>query len=352
MSETLTLQPTTPDNKGNLLSRENPSSNYGSNVVLQAGTDNTVLGDTVTRFLIAFDLSTIPTYSEIESATITLKMTGAGARPDPTTFYVNRVTQAWTHAGSTWSTYNGTNAWTTAGGDYTATGQVSVSVGAPVSGGTLTIDVADLVEDAVQNRSGQLNLIVRGPEDVGYDAFVVVHSGHATTPSNRPKIEVVYTEFPVVERIARCLKSRLETVTTGAGYTLTFNVVRPLREGVKDFSHGLCVLEQAAEAARDDANGFPGNPPAVCWDQDFTVTLYISPDDATTPVDTIANLAAADAELAITDDTAEDWAQMDGLAVLTEQTGRDIFADGDSRQIRLTYRVKYRTSENDPYTVR
>lgn len=350
---TLTLQPTTPDNLDNLMSRENPNLNYGGNATLQAGTDNTGFGDTVTRFLIGFDVSQIPSGSVITSATLTFKMTGSASRPDPTIFTASRVTRSWTHNGSTWNKYDGSNDWTTPGGDYTATGAVTASIGAPVSGGTAAwTGMEDLVSDAIENRSGLLSLIITGPEDVGYDAYMAVHSGHAATASNRPKLEIEYTTYPIVERIARVIADRLEEVTEADGYSLTLDVVRPLREGVTNFTHGLCVLEQSAEAARDQENSFPGNPPSVCWDQDFTITIFVSPEDTTTPLDTVANMAASDAESAITNNGTDDWAQMDGLALLTEQTGRDIFADGETRQVRLTYRVKYRTSENDPYTVR
>ncbi len=351
---TLTLQPTVPDNLDNMLSRENPNTNYGTNNTLQAGTDNTLLGDTVTRFLVGFDVSSIQSGSVINSATLTFKLTGAGARPGPTIFTASRVTREWTHSGSTWNKYDGTNNWTTPGGDYTATGAVTASVGAPVAGSTAVwTGLEDLVSDAIENRSGLLSLIITGPEDVGYDAFLVAHSGHSTvTAANRPKLEIDYTTYPIVERIARVIADRLENVTEADDYSITLDVVRPLREGVTNFTHGLCVLEQAAEAARDPDNSFPGNPPSVCWDQDFTITIYVSPEDTSTPLDTVANMAAADAESAITNNGTDDWAQMDGLALLTEQTGRDIYADGETRQVRLTYRVKYRTSENDPYTVR
>jgi hypothetical protein len=76
-------------------------------------------------------------------------------------------------------------------------------------------------------------------------------------------------------------------------------------------------------------------------------------DDDTTPVDTAANFAAADAELAITTEQIRgDWASFDGLAIDAEQTGRDIQVDGETATVRLTYAVTYRHSENDPYTVR
>jgi YD repeat-containing protein len=69
------------------------------------------------NILFQFNLSSIPSNSEVLDANLGLDVTAATGTA-PFTVNVYQVTRAWTTA-ATWNTYNGVNAWTTPGGDTT-----------------------------------------------------------------------------------------------------------------------------------------------------------------------------------------------------------------------------------------
>lgn len=186
-----------------------------------------------------------------------------------------------------------------------------------------------------------------------YWAYVQSDDGASFSLSNLVRFAVTDSDLgPVIERIADEIEHRLQQVTTGNGYSMTFSVVRPPARGVNKHAPGRCVLTQATG---DELVGYTeGNPAAVIRRQTFYIDIHVAAvDDDTTPVDNAANLAAADAEHALSNEqTAGDWAQFEGLAQTCEQTGREISNDGTFRIVSLTYAVQYRTDENDPYTVR
>lgn len=186
-----------------------------------------------------------------------------------------------------------------------------------------------------------------------YWGYVQSTATDAEEPSNFVFFRVTdaVTALPINERIGLEILDRLETVTTGNGYSQTLDVERPIRRGVKGLVGFKTILEQAPEAQFVEI--LSGNPSRIIWRQDYEVSILVAPSDlSTTPLDTVANVAAADAETAITDGGGGEWSQFGGLALYAEQTGRDISNDGKEAIVRLTYSVTYRTPENDPYTAR
>jgi hypothetical protein len=71
------------------------------------------------RALLRFDLSGIPANATITSASLRFSVTKSAAF-NAATFRLHRVIPAWTEAGATWTTANGTAAWP-AGGNFAAT---------------------------------------------------------------------------------------------------------------------------------------------------------------------------------------------------------------------------------------
>jgi hypothetical protein len=88
--------------------------------------------------------------------------------------------------GATWETYNGTNTWTSSGGD-SSTPTTSISY----SGGEAVFDITALVTDALTSRSGIFNYILDGTTDSGYVLAEFASFEHATA-SYRPKIVATY----------------------------------------------------------------------------------------------------------------------------------------------------------------
>lgn len=200
-----------------------------------------------------------------------------------------------------------------------------------------------------RSNNGTVNLSLTIGKYVGYVGSV---DGDAFNISNFVQFAITDADaLPVIERIVAEIKDRLDFVTTGNGYNQTLSVERPLRRGVQGLLGFKTIVEQAPEAQFVEI--LHGNPGTITWKQDIDVSILVAPSDAaTTPLDTVANLAAADAEYAITHDGSNEWSQFGGLALFAEQTGRDISSDGKESIVRLTYSVTYRTPENDPYTAR
>lgn len=113
------------------------------------------------RPLLEYDLRGLLPGTSIVSAILTVTkiagLNGSGGWAGT----VYRLTQpAWTQAGATWNKYDGTNNWATAGGDYSTP---SVAFTSPLSGATSYTfpDIKTIVQDAIDNRSGWLELLCR-----------------------------------------------------------------------------------------------------------------------------------------------------------------------------------------------
>jgi hypothetical protein len=321
--------------------------NYGTSDYLIAGHITPIATPVNTRILLRFDLSTYDP-EDIGSAILRLSLFSAIFPEGTHEVYVHELTTAaWTSAAATWTAASGVLNWTTVGGDFASTPDVTTTI---ENGDTeLFLDLTELARD---NSGGNLDILIKlvdADGDLTEHDFAAYSFDYATA-GNRPQLTI--TSFPVVERISREIKRRLEQVTSLNGYARTFAVVRVPARGGDDLCNGKCFLEQAPEARKIGQTD--GSPNAVEWQQEFIVTIHVAAaDDDDTPVDTAANQAAADAEWAIThEQLSGDWAQFESLAMDCEQVGRSISNDGATRTIELTYAVTYRTSENDPYTVR
>jgi hypothetical protein len=157
----------------------------------------------------------------------------------------------------------------------------------------------------------------------------------------------------VVENIARVLLARLETLATANnGYnTRAKEVIRPERLGGWTPKDLQIVLTQGAAEEVPDLS-YPGNPPAVAIRQTFNIRCHVIPSErSTTPVETIINTFSSDVRKCVTSPTS--WHQFGGYSIDAEFTGReDIAADGGPDGFNMPIAILYRTSENDPYTVR
>lgn len=191
---TLTLQPDGTDGVDTSLDSSTPTTNYGSTVWFASGET----GGAIARALIKFDLSSIPAGSTIDDATLSLWVQ-ADVSSNTRTKRVYRVIQAWTEAGANWNTYDGSNAWATAGcGDTTndreATDIGSASMGASESIGTeiqFTLTAAkiqEMITGGVFTNNGFI--IVTDTESADYYQF---DSSDGATAGERPKLVINYT---------------------------------------------------------------------------------------------------------------------------------------------------------------
>jgi hypothetical protein len=332
----------------------NPTKDCTIDLALPTTSDNTtsltisqnIGGTAKKRTLLYFDLSSlVGPLESIVTADLVMVNTG-GSYPGTANFNFYRVTTtSWTEA-ATWNTIDGGNAWTTPGGDYTTALGLSFSTsGAPANFDLTNVQGLDLlVSDAISNRSGILSIICL--VDAGN---TWIGKSRETGAATGPILTLTYLQCPIIERIARLFKTRLDLVVAGGTYRNTFTVVRPLPSVTVDWSHGKVLIEQSPAARLTQV--LEGNPPLNEYEQDFVITICIAPSEASTsPIDAECNFAAADAKLAIA--SSATWAQWNSLAEWTEHTGTDIANDGELKLVKLTYTVTYRTADNDPYTAR
>jgi hypothetical protein len=117
--------------------------------------------------------------------------------------HVLRVTQpGWTETGATWNRYDGTNPWTTPGGDVDAASGVAFAP--PAAAGPFAFpDLTALCQDAIAARGGQLDLLIRSDMETSGApphqwSFVTSHD----TASSAMPPELTVSLLPVCDTTA------------------------------------------------------------------------------------------------------------------------------------------------------
>lgn len=116
--------------------------------------------------------------STIESADLELYIEVAAGTPE--NFSVLRLTNPWAEGTVTWNSRDFSNAWSTPGGDYSSPSAVHAM---PTSTGTAGFDITELVQDALDNRSGLLDLLIKSTNESGVDGFQADHLGGLNHPA-------------------------------------------------------------------------------------------------------------------------------------------------------------------------
>ena len=162
---------------------------------------------------------------------------------------------------------------------------------------------------------------------------------------------------PLVEQIADALKTQLETLTTGNGYTFSVeSVVRPPKSLDLDgyqYEHNRIYLQQGGAVENEDL-GAHGNPPIIAWDQDFVTDLVLRVGDASViAMDRLRNLAAADLMKCIALGYAS-GTTLDGLTQKFRLRASEPFTGqgGSLEGIRVIHTATYRVNEDDPTVAR
>lgn len=152
-------------------------------------------GGSRVRTIFVWDLTSLPAGAIVTSASLALtEDTDSITSTQSVRTY--RMTQTAVTESATWATYDGSNAWSTAGGDY------STDIGSTeaTDGGDLTIDdssFVSLVNDALGNRSGLLRIIISTQKEFDADFSgtqrMYYKSASTAIVSERPKLTVTYT---------------------------------------------------------------------------------------------------------------------------------------------------------------
>ena len=167
--------------------REDPTglvTNHGSDVnnYVQAPFSNRISN------LAKFDLSAIPSSATILTAQLVL--VPANYFSPSNTVRLFRLTRDWTEAGVTGNTYDGTNNWTTVGGDIdTGTVHASQTFSSQVN---FNQDITALVQGWVNGTWSNYGYLLRAQNDNGF--AMAFGSKENATPANRPSLTITYTE--------------------------------------------------------------------------------------------------------------------------------------------------------------
>lgn len=195
----------TVTSKDTRISKQNPTFNYGANVILVVQSDNA--GVNRGRTLLEFDLDplNIPTNAVITAATFSMYYYD-DLGPDPAgqiidvykldrTDWVEGTGNGAAVAGATWNDYNGST-WDTAGGDYSATNPSKAAATIPAIGTRpcwMDWDVAGMVQEAHDN-SNDLELLVRNRQETTSDYMPFWEASEAAG-SNEPLLDITYQVY-------------------------------------------------------------------------------------------------------------------------------------------------------------
>jgi hypothetical protein len=182
---TLTLQPDAASGLDTYIRSNQATTNFGTATSMSVF--RTVFLGRTDRAILEFDVSAIPVGAHVSSATLTLNVTIAVAA----LLNVHRLTQAgFSESQATWNVYATGQAWTTPGGDYdpTVAGTIDPLADGPVE----STDLAALVQDAIENRSGRLIMLLKQANE-GVDGNLQFSSSDHATAANRPELEIEYT---------------------------------------------------------------------------------------------------------------------------------------------------------------
>ena len=130
-------------------------------------------------------------------ATLTLKFAADVGMSSNQGGKLYRITQDF-EEDATWTSRGGSlGDWTTAGGDYTTSGGVSFTMVADTDLVISGSELAALVQDAIDNRSGYLSFVLGHEDDFGGGVVLTnnvmkYHSSNASSSSNYPKLTVEY----------------------------------------------------------------------------------------------------------------------------------------------------------------
>ena len=176
------------------ISEDNPTTNYETETTFALNTDQG--GTNRLRTLTKFDVSGFPANAGcISSATLYMYYTGYFGSNDPVGRQTDvwKCTRAYTNAGATWNTYDGSNSWTAGGGDYVTTSPVGNNSNIPASASWQSWDVTEIVKDAIDNESGIANILMKFNNEIGI-YYIPLYCSKENV-GNHPYLTITYDKF-------------------------------------------------------------------------------------------------------------------------------------------------------------
>lgn len=170
---------------------------------------------------------------------------------------------------------------------------------------------------------------------------------------------------PLPELQALEIVRRLQDITIANGYAFSASqVARSNRDGdAFEYRHLSIRVDQGGQDRLPELD-CPGNPPAICWTQEFQVRCFCrnsnraeQPDiEAGEPASVNVNTMAAAVYAAITSEATDPsmWQTMGGNATDTELGALEMFIadDGEYHGAAIAINCIYRVSETNPFEKR
>ena len=191
-STNVTLQLGTDPGKDAMLDDFYPLRNYGGADYLQI----TDTGSWLQRPVLQFDLTGIPASVKVISAKLELKHLSTQT---PGTASIHRLTRDWVEGtkagggqadGANWPSHDGTNSWTTAGGDFEATPVLTKQVTSATHNLWVDWEIDTLVADWVSGKTPNYGLLIKSDGSLDKAKFA---SREATDPADAPKLTITYS---------------------------------------------------------------------------------------------------------------------------------------------------------------
>lgn len=180
----------------NFLGALAPDNNFGASTSLYCGW---ITGKTTEahRACMKFNLSSYSPEVVASAASLTINITAAAPTTQPAV--VRRITQSgWTEGtgngsatgdGATWNRINGVVFWQLAGGVFTTIDEAFFSI--PNVTGPVVINLLSLVNDAIRNRNGVLEIMFMRTIESGLSSECQFASRENATAALRPSLQVV-----------------------------------------------------------------------------------------------------------------------------------------------------------------
>lgn len=194
MASPLTIQPDGSAGKDTYIDQDSPTTNRGTGTYVVWGGQSSSL---VREPLIQFDLSGVPSAAMVSSTVLNFPYTPNqwdAAVGWTATLTAYRMLRAWTEAGATWLTCDGTNNWGTAGAKNTTSDREASSIGSATytcyQAFSMNLDAAK-VQEWVSGSFANNGLLLLASV---YTWRIGMASSDNATPSYRPNLVVAYTE--------------------------------------------------------------------------------------------------------------------------------------------------------------
>jgi YD repeat-containing protein len=150
---------------------------------------NTETPKSVARSMLQFNLASIPRDANVLYSRLALWFK-ADSTTSPIEIEANGLTRNFTQA-ATWNKYDGTNAWTTPGGDFTATMSGKQTILDSYKNFWVNWGFAPLVQQWIQEPSSNHGVLLKARNEAvsGYDEFLRVNNSEKT---DEPSLEIAY----------------------------------------------------------------------------------------------------------------------------------------------------------------